>query len=51
MGTNGMVSLRHSVGMSHFTADVVGYYLAVDGVAPGRSTARSPTRVSVRPAA
>ena len=28
VGPNGLVSLRHSVGMSHFTADVIGYYPA-----------------------
>jgi hypothetical protein len=31
VGTNGMVSLRHSLGMSHFTAYAVGYYPVAEG--------------------
>jgi hypothetical protein len=31
VGTNGLVSLRHSLGMSHFTTDVVGYYPVAQG--------------------
>ena len=31
VGPNGLVSLRYSVGMSHFPADVIGYYPTVEG--------------------
>jgi hypothetical protein len=44
VGTNGMVSLQHSAGMSQLTADVVGYYLS-PGLVGDRFHAVSPTRM------
>jgi hypothetical protein len=44
LGTGGMVSLQHSGGMSHLSADVVGYYLS-PGLVGDRFHAVSPTRL------
>jgi hypothetical protein len=44
VGANGMISLLHSAGMSHLTADVVGYY-ASPGLVGDHFTAVGPTRV------
>jgi hypothetical protein len=44
VGANGMISLLHSAGMSHLTADVVGYYVS-PGLVGDHFTAVGPTRV------
>jgi hypothetical protein len=44
VGANGMISLLHNAGMSHLTADVVGYYVS-PGLVGDHFTAIGPTRV------